>query len=234
MTLQSTLFSKSRRLTVGLIALSAIATLTACKTQPTNASETTPTNTEIPTDIEISTDLETVEDVSEPATTNKILVSETGFGNATLCTTPEELQAALPNFVVGSPGNGPLVDTQGVEITDADGNLAFYALSVVGGDRLNLFVTDNPAYQTAEGIGPGTLVETAVETYGTAELSYHSEAESREFVSFENGPAQAIAFRTGSGDEAGIYEGEGDYQTTAEYRPEATIKSIWVNDRSCL
>ena len=224
-TLKTTLFPGTKRLTVGLATLGAIAALTACGNPATNEST------------ETSTDAETAEEVStptEPAEADTILVSETGFGDATLCTTPEELQAALPDFVVGSPGDGPLVDSQGVEVTDADGNIAFYALSAVGEDKLNLFTTNNPTYQTAEGIGPGVLIETAAEQYGAPELSYNTESESREFVTFENGPAQAISFRTGSGDEAGIYESQGGYQTTTEYKPEATIKSIWVDDRSCL
>lgn len=172
---------------------------------------------------------------SEPPAENTVLITPTSFGDAQTCTTAEEIQAALPDLTVSEAGDGPLVDTQGVEVTDVDGNVAFYALAAAGADiaELSLFTTDNPTYQTAEGIGPRTTIEEAEAAYGDATLAYSVENESREFVRFENGP-EGIDFRTGTGPEAGVYESRGGYSETTEYQPGAVIQSVWISDRSCL
>ena len=170
----------------------------------------------------------------EPYSSNQIVtVTEAGFGNAKLCQTPEELQQALPDLVVGSrKEQGALVDSTSVEVTDADGNLEFHALFSSDGTQLNLFMTDNPRYQTTAGVGPGTSIEMAVSQYGPASLSYSTEVESREFVSFENKPT-GISFHTGSGPEAGIYApNQSVYYQTKEYKPDAKIRWIWVSNRT--
>lgn len=181
----------------------------------------------------IASDDESPQSVVEPTR----LITETSIGSAQTCMTPTDLQQALPTMTVGEWGDGPLVDTEGVAVTNADGELMFYGLAAgwrVGENRpLTLFYTRHPAYRTAAGIGPGATIEMAERVYGPASLSYHTQAESREFVRFENGP-ENITFRTGTGDEAGIYLSDsGEYNQTNEYREGATIRSVWVSDRNC-
>lgn len=172
-----------------------------------------------------------------PAVDPTRLITGNSIGNAQTCMMPADLQQVLPTMTVGEWRDGPLVDTEGVAVTNAEGEIAFYGLAVgwrVGENRpLTLFYTAHPEYETAEGIGPGTTIEMAERVYGAASLSYHTQAESREFVRFENGP-ENISFRTGTGDEAGIYSADsGEYYQTDEYREGATIRSVWVSDRSC-
>ncbi|MEL6901499.1 MAG: hypothetical protein AAFP07_11145 [Cyanobacteria bacterium J06606_4] len=157
-----------------------------------------------------------------------------GFGDAKLCMTGGELRRALPelNF---QPylGDGPLVDTEGVTVTNQNGDIAFYALAVVGeGPKLNILVTDNPDYKTTEGIGPQTLVREATLDYGAPTLYYSVYNESREYVRFAYGP-EDIDFRTGSSGAAGIYTSRSEYNETTSYQPEARIREVWLSRPTC-
>ena len=251
MTLKKELFISSRRLIAISTGLLLSTATTACSAPVTpvvqGPSGVIPTVSIDPegTPIENNPVNVPVEDTSmreqyspQPAVAPSRLIEQNALGNAQTCTTPTELQQALPTMTVGTWGEGPLVDTEGVKVTNAEGETIFYALASgwrVGPNRpFTLFYTTHPSYQTAEGIGPGTSIEEAERIYGPATLSYHYEAESREFVTFENGP-EDIWFRTGSGDEAGVYaEQAGPYFQTQTYREGATIRTIWVSDRSCI
>lgn len=220
-------FKKPQRLASQLVSLGVMvllsSTLGAC-TQPV---ETVPDSS-----VSIEEPATTVE-TSSPAASDIIKITSTAFGDATICTTADELQAAVPNLVVGPPGEGPLVDTSGVTVSDQNGDLQFNALSSgAAGSKLDLFTTENPAYQTAAGVGPGTSIAVAESQYGQATLAYNTELESREFVSFENGP-ENILFRTGSGAEAGVYSSTDSYNETQEYRADAKIQWVWLSDRTC-
>lgn len=166
------------------------------------------------------------------------LITPTSIGEANTCLTLEEIQRNLSTMsaTIADQEVGRLADTSDVLFFNAEGELAFHAPvygDIQPDDKLRWFVTSNPEYQTAEGIGPGTLIAEAERLYGPASLSYHSEVESREFVTFENGP-ENISFRTGSLEEAGVYSPqEGPYFQTETYREGATIRSVWVNNRSC-
>ncbi|EDX83704.1 hypothetical protein S7335_1401 [Synechococcus sp. PCC 7335] len=211
--------------TTGLLAMGVLFILGSCTIGQTTAQEpTSPSPSHMTEDV-------TVDEAT--------LITPTSIGEAKTCMSLEELQRDLSMMtatVVGQD-DGLLADASGVVVLNAAGELAFYAPSygdVQPDEKLLLFVTTNPDYQTAKGIGPGTLIEEAERAYGPASLSYHHEAESREFVTFENGP-ENIGFRTGSGDEAGVYSPqEGPYFQTQSYRGGATIQSVWVTDRSCL
>ncbi len=163
-----------------------------------------------------------------------VVVTQTSFGAAELCMTRDDLEAALPELVVGPyEEQGFLVDTEGVTVTDGDGNVEFYAMAIVGeGPNLSLFSSDNTRYQTAEGVGPGTELAIAASLYGPATLSYNVEGESREYVEFLAGPSD-ISFRTGSGPEAGIYATEDSFNETEEYDPQAPIRSIDIISSDC-
>ncbi|MEO1146729.1 MAG: hypothetical protein AAFY26_14175 [Cyanobacteria bacterium J06638_22] len=159
-------------------------------------------------------------------------ISAMAFGVAELGMTLGELKAELPDatFEVQSPF---LVDFDAIAVSQ-NGEAQFYILYLAGdtfddtGVIQGMF-TDNPAYQTAEGIGPGSAIADAEAVYGNAILAYNVENESREYVRFEQHPANNLAFGTGSGAEAGIYpEGDAPYRETEEYRPDATIQSAMI------
>ncbi len=219
------LSKKTQRLTSQLVSLGVIVLLSsvgAC-TQPAETSPNSSVGTAEPA---------TAAETSMPAT-GTVEITGAAFGDATICTTADELQAAVPNLVVGPPGAGPLVDTAGVTVSDKNGDLQFNALSSgAAGSKLDLFTTENPAYQTAAGVGQGTSIAAAESQYGQATLAYNTESESREFVSFENGP-ENILFRTGSGAEAGVYSATDSYNETQAYRADAKIQSVWLSDRTC-
>lgn len=173
-----------------------------------------------------------------PTVNEATLITPTSMGEANTCLTLEEIQHNLSTVstTIVDQENGRLVGAGGVLFLDADGELAIYAPvygEVRPEDKLRSFITSHPNYQTAEGVGPGTLIEEAERLYGPASLSYHWEAESREFVTFENGP-ENISFRTDSFEAAGVYPPqEGPYFQTESYREGATIQSVWITDRSC-
>ena len=232
-------WSTSQRWMVCLGILSAIALLSACgqssdTTNSENSSEASSSSSDASSTPSSTSETSDASSGSDPSATQAVTVTANSFGNAELCMTVDELQQAIPDLVVGPyEEQGPLVDTEGVTVTDAEGNFEFYALAVAGsGPQLNLFMTDNPKYQTAEGVGPKALIETAETQYGSAKLMYHLMNESREFVAFENGP-ENIGFRTGLGPEAGIYESEQEYNETEEYKPEAEIQEVWLVIPEC-
>jgi hypothetical protein len=86
-------------------------------------------------------------------------------------------------------------------------------------------IIESPDIKTNEGIGVGSLISDAVKVYGPVELSYNLENESREFAVFAHGPKD-ILFRTGTEDEAGIYQ-KGSY-STKQYKKDAKIKWLIV------
>ena len=233
------LWSASQRWMVCLGVWSAIALLSACGQSSDTTNSDSSSDASSPSEEASSTSSSTSEtsdasSESDPAATQTVTVTASGFGNAELCMTVDELQQAIPDLVVGPyEEQGPLVDTEGVTVTDSEGNFEFYALAVAGsGPQLNLFMTDNSKYQTSEGVGPKTLIETAETQYGSAKLMYHLMNESREFVAFQNGP-ENIGFRTGSGPEAGIYESEQEYNETEDYKPDAEIQEVWLVKPEC-
>lgn len=179
-----------------------------------------------------NTDVDQANEGADPAPS--IVVSETSFGPAELCMTRDDLEAALPDLVVGPyEDQGALADTEGLTVTDTEGNVEFYAMAVVGeGPRLQIFMTDNARYQTDAGVGPGTELAVAASVYGPATLSYSVEGESREYASFVAGPAN-IEFRTGTGGDAGIYATEEGYNETQDYEPSAPIQSIEIYSFDC-
>lgn len=98
-------------------------------------------------------------------------------------------------------------------------------------DSIAMLMTENSAYQTHEGIGPGTSIAEAEKVYGQATLSFNWDNEGREFVKFANQPSN-MTFRTkGSpNDFDGRYattQGQ-DFYSTHSYRSTAAIGAVWV------
>jgi hypothetical protein len=162
------------------------------------------------------------------------LLSPQGIGVAqlgmTLGTLKQQLSGA--EFTVESPF---IVDFDAIAVRQ-DGEVQFYILYLAGqsftdSDVIQGLWTDNPAYQTTEGIGSGISIAAAEAAYGDATLSYNTDNESREYARFANQPASNLSFSTGNGaaNPAGIYASPASgYNETQEYRSEATIESILV------
>ena len=126
-----------------------------------------------------------------------------------------------------------MVDFDAIAVQQ-NGEVQYYILHLAGmpftdDDIIQGLRTDNPRYQTAEGIGAGSAIATAEDRYGNATLSYNIENEGREYVRFEDFELTNVVFGTGNAnqDTAGIYpEPPRSYNETEDYRNDATIESI--------
>jgi hypothetical protein len=146
-----------------------------------------------------------------------------------------ELKQALGEGVEYQVQTGFLVDFDAIAIQKS-GEVQYYILYLAGetftdDDVIQGLFTDNPAYQTAEGVGSGTPLADAEAAYGQATLSYNLANEGREYVRFADYTASNVAFGTGNAnaETAGIYpDTQNEYQETQEFRPDATIMSVLV------
>lgn len=156
------------------------------------------------------------------------IISADGVGDALLGSTVEELTAALGSGYDVSDEVRITVDFNG-HVISRGGEVQFRAAKTEADERLTLFIISNREYQTAEGVGPTSLISAAEAVYGDATLNWNPDNESREFVSFANGPDGRIAFRTPGigGTNVGIY-GQDQLETT-EYDPDGSIAAIWVS-----
>ncbi|MEM9244265.1 MAG: hypothetical protein AAGA67_00775 [Cyanobacteria bacterium P01_F01_bin.153] len=133
-----------------------------------------------------------------------------------------------------------MVDFSGIEVS-YDGELQFYLIYYAGdpisdGYEIPMVWVENPKFQTADGVGPGSSLAQASNAYGTATLSYSLEDEMREYVNFDRGPDNLL-FRSGPRDEgemfAGIYKetpetSDSVYFKTQQYREDGEIAAIIV------
>lgn len=163
------------------------------------------------------------------------LISGDGIGAAKLGMTLGELKQILGDtaeFEVQAPF---IVDFDAIAVRQ-NGEIQYYVLYLAGqsladSDPIQGLLTTNPAFQTAEGVGVGTLVSDAEAAYGDATLAYSTENESREYVRFDNHPASNLSFGTGNGstEAAGIYpDPRSEYNETQEYQDTAAIESVLV------
>jgi hypothetical protein len=135
-------------------------------------------------------------------------------------------------FTVKSPF---LVDFDAIAVRK-NGETQYYILYLAGQsltdrDVIQGLLTDNPKFQTAEGVGAGTSLPAAERAYGKAILSYNTQNESREYARFERQPAANISFATGNGNTkpAGIYASPtSEYNETREFQADAAIQSVLV------
>jgi hypothetical protein len=129
-----------------------------------------------------------------------------------------------------------MVDFDAIAIVQ-EGKPQYYILYPAGipmsdDDIIEALVTDNPYYQTAEGVGPGTPLKQAEEVYGEATLTYHTVNESREYVKFAQHPSPDVTFRLGAANDdslAGVYPSpQKEFNQTKEYKDTATIRFVEV------
>ncbi|HEY9649201.1 MAG TPA: hypothetical protein V6C95_00955, partial [Coleofasciculaceae cyanobacterium] len=145
----------------------------------------------------------------------------------------KQSMAGQAEFQVKSPF---IVDFDAIAVTQG-GTVQFYILYPAGSpladsDIIEALITDNPNYRTAEGIGPGTPIQTAEAVYGDATLSYNTFNESREYVKFAKQPSKSMSFRLGAGNDgslAGVYPAaKGESNETKEFKKNASIRFVEV------
>lgn len=174
-----------------------------------------------------------------PASADR-LIRPDGIGAARPGITIGGLRAALPpGTTLGAP-EPYMVDIIGLPVVQGADTL-YHALfgdgEPTGDDALVPWVaTHNPAFRTAEGIGPGTTLADAAAAYGAAMLAYNVNDESREYASFANFPHSRVRFRVAPADAstsafAGSYATQEEYNETAEYDPAARISMVSVDLR---
>ncbi|PZD73776.1 hypothetical protein C1752_01844 [Acaryochloris thomasi RCC1774] len=175
------------------------------------------------------------------------LITATSVGPAKLGMTLAELRQVLPSNAKLEPTQLGVDLPSGARVSfggEVQYDLAFDSENaktspIFDQSRIKWIIARNPLYQTAEGVGPGTLLKEAVSHYGAATLAYNYESESRESIDFAKGP-----FSTTSGtrvwirsnqwtltDFAGLYpedEQRASYQQTQNYRDHAAIGSIAI------
>lgn len=172
-------------------------------------------------------------------TKHQKLISPEGIGKAKLGITLGELKQVLETETELQTISPFIVDFDAIAI-QKDNQAQYYILypagtSMTDEDTIQTVATDNPNYQTVEGIGPKTSLEAAETVYGEATLSYHTANESREYVSFAQQSSPNLAFRVGTTnnkDLAGIYpSSQQEFNETQEYKDIARIRWIEVSCR---
>lgn len=170
------------------------------------------------------------------------LITATGVGMAKLGMTLGELKQLLPEdstiqaveLGVDMP---PAMAVSFYGQAQFDVAFSYEDDSITDQSKIEMIVVSNPMYRTAEGVGPGTLVEEAIAQYGAATLSFNMENESRESIEFADGlfpetAGSSVWLRSNQWtvtDFAGIYPSSSDsYQQTQNYHDHAAIASIWI------
>lgn len=152
-------------------------------------------------------------------------ITEDGLGPITIGSSIDDVRDQLPDeYVIGD--EVPIAPDLTGFVVSVEG--AVHALIPANGsDRVNGVIVLNDGYQTAQGIGPGSLVGDAEDLYGDASLSWSEEDQGRERVVFDNNPA-GLSFRTSEavGPQAGIYGN--DQNNTVLYEPSSRLTSIWI------
>lgn len=162
-------------------------------------------------------------------------ISPYGLGSVSVDMTYGEVKQALGEGYTYTVQSRFLVGSSAILVKKNSNSLSFYIVYDEGetlrdDSQFNLLVIEDARYKTAEGVGPHTLIRSAVEVYGEATLSI-SPVESRESVTFARSPEGGLMwFRTGEFENAGIYEGaRSGFRQTTKFDPNATIWQIWLS-----
>jgi hypothetical protein len=149
-----------------------------------------------------------------------------GIGKIRLGHTLDEARRAVPNASFTRESDGEGVILVGVTVAPDTGMILYAdeedADSIEWAKRLQNIETFSPAFHTAEGVHPGSLVADVEHIYGKVKVILVSEIESRQYVVFEKQPRK-MTFRLD-------YTGEfrDDSRTTTKYQSGAKILSIAV------
>jgi hypothetical protein len=164
------------------------------------------------------------------------LISDTGIGTAQLGMTFQTLKDKLlasAQLKIISPF---IVDFDAIAVSQS-GQIQYYIVYPSGttfadASVIELLLTDNPNYRTAESVSVGTSLKEAQTIYGEAILSYNTQSESREIVRFANAPFQNIIFLPKANPDSfvGIYPpSSAEYHETKIFNDSAIIGSIFVS-----
>jgi hypothetical protein len=172
---------------------------------------------------------------SKPPTSDDFLISVKGIGSAQLGITLKQLKRKLGTDTKFQAVSPFMVDFDAIAVHQS-GIVQYYILYPNGtnfsdSDLIELLLTDNPNYRTAEGVGAGTLLKQAETIYGAATLFYNTQNESREQVRFAHYSPQYLFFQpTVSGRQfAGIYPSPSEeYNETKTFQDSVTIRSVLV------
>lgn len=170
-----------------------------------------------------------------PGVPDERLISSEGIGEAKLGMTLGELKQAVGPELEFTAEPSIMADFDAIAARQS-GDIQFYILHLTGetfgdDDVIQGLMTRNPAFLTSDKVGPGTTLQDAEAVYGKATLSYNTQNESREYVRFENHPANNLSFSTGNGDQtpAGIYSTPSNtYNETQQFKDDAAVESVLV------
>jgi hypothetical protein len=166
------------------------------------------------------------------------LISSEGMGKVKFGMTLGEVKEVLEDeveYIIESPY---IVDFDAIAVRQ-NGETLFYILHFADqplqdSDRITILQTNNPAFQTAEGVHAGMLIQDAEKIYGEASI-FTSEIETRELVTFKNQPEFILLGTFGGGitlsdSRTGIYQDDNAIpRETTEYRKDATIQHISIS-----
>ncbi len=180
------------------------------------------------------------DDMGVRSPSEEFLITADGVGTAKLGMTLAEFRATMLPEMTLEP------TTLGVDIPDGlqlswygevQYSLGFDSYPITENSRINIIAVRNPGFKTAEGIGAGTPLNTAIAKHGAATRSYSTENEMREAISFADGffadaPDRMVWIRSNQWtvtDFAGIYpESDSSYHETQAYHDHAAIGAIWL------
>lgn len=158
-----------------------------------------------------------------------------GIAHARVGMTIGELRALLPTGATLNPPAPFMVDLDAMAVVIGADTL--YRVLVPAGSssaddaRIQLLATENRAFRTADGIGPGTTLAEAEALLGAPTLHYNVADESREYARFPAQP-RSILFRMRAASDrsylAGVYATDGEYNETTRYDPNARIALVMV------
>jgi hypothetical protein len=163
-------------------------------------------------------------------------IRSTQVGMAKLGMTLGELKAAMgdeasftPTVVGVDQGKGMEVRNYGeVQFTVGSGA----DLPMTDSSVITLIRVSHPAYKTPEGVGPGTVLKTAIAHYGKVTLSLNLENESRETLTFEQGFPKTVWIQSNQwalDGQAGLYaDSTASDRTTDTFKDKAAIGSITI------
>jgi hypothetical protein len=167
------------------------------------------------------------------------LITNKNVGVAKLGMTLAELKKALGEGAKFEPTSLGVDAGEGIKVIQ-DGNVQYLLgfadanQRITDNSRITMITVTNPNYRTKDGVGPGTLVKTAVAAYGQATLSYNWNNEGREYIKFARGLGADtnILMRSNQWTEtnfAGIYaDTNAEFNQTQKYADKATIASITI------
>lgn len=163
-------------------------------------------------------------------------ITPSGLGPVEVGMTLAQIKQTLGSDYTFEDQPNFMVDFGAIAVIQA-GKPQFYLMyfasePLTDGDPVGFIHIEDPQFQTPEGIGPGSTLESAESVYGTASLNYNTDNEMREYVSFANQP-EDLSFRSDGepGNFAGLYEGDegSSYHETQNFRLDARIGSILID-----